>query len=507
MYGDFSRFLRRPLRSVLGRPGPAGRLLLDAELNEQNAILLDYLRGLTADLIGPFAGPVHHAGFAVEPVCRDGNVPRRAAGPWALLRLRPALRGPGSAPAADQELRDRRARSAVRRLPGGVGAVGQRDPGPGAHRSGPVRRRARNDPPQPGAVAPGGRAQAAGARRGPDRAGPGVDHPARSTNTTPTRAAGRRSARGRIPAASPSRAPRPRRRPGATAASRTSSTGSRCTVAATPKRRRSNGRVTTAASSSGSTISSEPDDRACARPPWRDVWYDARQGLEVGDWVELVDDHWAPLGTPPPLMQVRGITLATRQVRCRTPTATAASTRGGIRCCGAGTSSPTSPSAKPRHRGRAGRPQVVRARGRRADPVRGAHGTLRARRLLADPGADRDQRRAVAAVAGRARRLAGASPQGPRATWRRWRWRQMPARADRPAGPVHAPAAANRRRALGAPDGRPAEIVRQPGGRPPEGSGYPRPAARLLRAWLRRVTCPGFTTVMVPAHAHWQVAF
>ena len=44
------------------------------------------------------------------------------------------------------------------------------------------------------------------------------------------------------------------------------------------------------------------------------MWYDARQGLEVGDWVELVDDHWAPLGTPAPLMQVQGISLATRQV-------------------------------------------------------------------------------------------------------------------------------------------------------------------------------------------------
>jgi Family of unknown function (DUF6519)/FHA domain len=44
------------------------------------------------------------------------------------------------------------------------------------------------------------------------------------------------------------------------------------------------------------------------------VWYDAREALEVGDWVELVDDHWAPLGTPAPLMRVSKVLLATRQV-------------------------------------------------------------------------------------------------------------------------------------------------------------------------------------------------
>jgi hypothetical protein len=44
------------------------------------------------------------------------------------------------------------------------------------------------------------------------------------------------------------------------------------------------------------------------------LWCDSQQGLEVGDWVEFVDDHWAPLGTPAALMQVQGIKLARRQV-------------------------------------------------------------------------------------------------------------------------------------------------------------------------------------------------
>ena len=34
-----------------------GRVPLDADLNEQTSIILHYLRGLAADLIGPHGGP------------------------------------------------------------------------------------------------------------------------------------------------------------------------------------------------------------------------------------------------------------------------------------------------------------------------------------------------------------------------------------------------------------------------------------------------------------------
>ena len=79
MYGDFSRFLGGLSGQYSGVLAQQGRLLLDSELNEQNAILLDYLRGLATDLIGPFAGPVHHAGFEVKPVVRDEENDCRAA--------------------------------------------------------------------------------------------------------------------------------------------------------------------------------------------------------------------------------------------------------------------------------------------------------------------------------------------------------------------------------------------------------------------------------------------
>ena len=43
-------------------------------------------------------------------------------------------------------------------------------------------------------------------------------------------------------------------------------------------------------------------------------WRDAHKDLEVGDWVELIDDHWAPFGRPAALMQVRGVSLHQREV-------------------------------------------------------------------------------------------------------------------------------------------------------------------------------------------------
>lgn len=48
-----------------------GRVQLDADFNEQAAILLHYLRALAADLIGPYGGPKGNAGFEI------GNVSQR----------------------------------------------------------------------------------------------------------------------------------------------------------------------------------------------------------------------------------------------------------------------------------------------------------------------------------------------------------------------------------------------------------------------------------------------
>ena len=45
-----------------------GRVQLDADSNEQAAILLHYLRALAADLIGPQGGPSNNWGFGVTPI-------------------------------------------------------------------------------------------------------------------------------------------------------------------------------------------------------------------------------------------------------------------------------------------------------------------------------------------------------------------------------------------------------------------------------------------------------
>ena len=68
MYGDIPRRVSStPRQPNATRPcwAQQGRLQLDADLNEQTAIVLDYLRTLAVDFIGPFGGHVHRAGFGV----------------------------------------------------------------------------------------------------------------------------------------------------------------------------------------------------------------------------------------------------------------------------------------------------------------------------------------------------------------------------------------------------------------------------------------------------------
>ena len=64
MKGDFSRDTFDPLRHFSRVLVQQGRLLLDADVNEQSSILLYYLRTLAQDLIGPHGGP--GAGFEIE---------------------------------------------------------------------------------------------------------------------------------------------------------------------------------------------------------------------------------------------------------------------------------------------------------------------------------------------------------------------------------------------------------------------------------------------------------
>lgn len=65
MKGDFSRDTFNPTKHYSRVLMQQGRVLLDADWNEQTSILLHYLRALATDIIGPFAGPSHNLGFGI----------------------------------------------------------------------------------------------------------------------------------------------------------------------------------------------------------------------------------------------------------------------------------------------------------------------------------------------------------------------------------------------------------------------------------------------------------
>jgi hypothetical protein len=66
MQGDYSRVTFDPRRNFSMVLMQQGRVLLDADYNEQTAILLHYLRQLAADVIGPHGGPASDLGFAIS---------------------------------------------------------------------------------------------------------------------------------------------------------------------------------------------------------------------------------------------------------------------------------------------------------------------------------------------------------------------------------------------------------------------------------------------------------
>src|SRR5689334_3592398 len=66
MKGDFSRNTfdaRQHFTRVLMQQG---RVQLDADWNEQAAILLHYMQALAEDLIGPYGGPTNNLGFGIQ---------------------------------------------------------------------------------------------------------------------------------------------------------------------------------------------------------------------------------------------------------------------------------------------------------------------------------------------------------------------------------------------------------------------------------------------------------
>ena len=68
MKGDFSRDTFNASQHFLRVLMQQGRVQLDADWNEQVAILLHYLQNLAKDLIGPSGGPSHDYGFGISTI-------------------------------------------------------------------------------------------------------------------------------------------------------------------------------------------------------------------------------------------------------------------------------------------------------------------------------------------------------------------------------------------------------------------------------------------------------
>ncbi|GGK74615.1 DUF6519 domain-containing protein [Mangrovihabitans endophyticus] len=80
MHGDFSRLTFRPGKHHTAVLSQQGRLRLDAEDNEHTAIQAYRTRRLTADLLGPHAGPAADLGFALVRT-DEGDHPDLTIGP------------------------------------------------------------------------------------------------------------------------------------------------------------------------------------------------------------------------------------------------------------------------------------------------------------------------------------------------------------------------------------------------------------------------------------------
>jgi hypothetical protein len=68
MKGDYSRDTFDPAKHFTRVLMQQGRVQLDSDWNEQGAILLHYLQTLAADLIGPYGGPLDQLGFEISPM-------------------------------------------------------------------------------------------------------------------------------------------------------------------------------------------------------------------------------------------------------------------------------------------------------------------------------------------------------------------------------------------------------------------------------------------------------
>lgn len=307
MYGDYSRV--RFVRPNPTQPNPysavwaqQGRLLLDAELNEQTSIVLDYLRTLAVDLIGPFGGHIYRAGFKVVP---DGDKFAFTPGHYYVHGLRCE-----AGPTAELELPDPPFLIYLLVWEQTVGPI--QDPtlsdpalGPDA---GNTTRRTR--------VA--WRAHATPRLHGSERKLTGeesvehiVDAFARHNDDPPERPMLRAAvANASAPEQDPTTAPAdvPYRGFENQLYRVEIHTGGRV-GRATFKWSRDNGSIEHGLESL--TAAGEQGELTAKLSR---LWVDVRSGLEPGDWVELLDDGWTPAGDPAALLQVKTITQSTREI-------------------------------------------------------------------------------------------------------------------------------------------------------------------------------------------------
>jgi hypothetical protein len=98
MYGDFSRMTFSRAKAYTAVWSQQGRVQLDSDANEQAAIVLDWLRTFAFDFIGAFGGHVARAGFRVKRR-EDGLI--LSPGHYYVYGLRCDIEQPGELPAAE----------------------------------------------------------------------------------------------------------------------------------------------------------------------------------------------------------------------------------------------------------------------------------------------------------------------------------------------------------------------------------------------------------------------
>ena len=312
MYGDFSRVLDPRFGHYSAVLAQQGRLLLDAELNEQAAIVLDYLRRLTIDLVGPFAGPAHRPGFRVELVTEGGKcrAVRLSPGHYYVYGVRCDAPAPHQAPGDEIPVGEHEAPFVVylavwEQSVSAIQAPDLAEPALGPNldttRRSQVRWRPRAARHLPGSdvdlteldrediVEAFEQHNASLERRPKLGARAHLSAAAGQTPSTVPATAAYRGAENQLYRVEVHR--------GGDADE------------ATFKWSRDNGSV-----EFGVESLTEIDGEGVRTARLSASWRDAHKDLEVGDWVELIDDHWAPFGRPAALMQVRSVSLHQREV-------------------------------------------------------------------------------------------------------------------------------------------------------------------------------------------------